>query len=39
MLSLFSGFSANVFRTLAGAVVLVGYDVLKRALLVKAIKK
>ena len=39
VLSLFSGFYANIFRTLAGAVVLVGYDVLKKALLVKAIKK
>ena len=39
VLALFSGFGANVLRTLAGAFILVGYDVFKKAVLVKALKK
>ena len=30
---LFKGFSANIFRTLSGALILVGYDMLKKSLL------
>eukprot|EP00966_Prymnesium_polylepis_P167627 3874834-Prymnesium_polylepis.1 len=37
VLALFKGFGANVLRTLVGALVLVGYDSLKRSLIPKLV--